>query len=41
MYILLIYYILYRWGYMAVASGMHDTVIVAGVEQMTHQDAKV
>ena len=27
-----------RWGYMAVASGMHDTVIVAGVEQMTHQD---
>lgn len=27
-----------RWGYMAVASGMHDTVIVAGVEQMTHHD---
>jgi acetyl-CoA C-acetyltransferase len=27
-----------RMGYMAVASGMHETVIVAGVEQMTHQD---
>ena len=27
-----------RWGYMAVASGMHETVIVAGAEQMTHQD---
>eukprot|EP00040_Diaphanoeca_grandis_P044817 m.271933 g.271933 ORF g.271933 m.271933 type:complete len:420 (-) comp98142_c0_seq1:30-1289(-) len=25
-----------RWGYMAIASGLHDTVIVAGVEQMTH-----
>ena len=27
-----------RMGYMAVASGMHETVVVAGVEQMTHQD---
>jgi acetyl-CoA C-acetyltransferase len=27
-----------RWGYMAVASGMHETVIVAGVEQMTHRE---
>ena len=27
-----------RWGYMAVASGLHETVIVAGVEQMTHRD---
>jgi len=29
-----------RWGYMAVASGMHETVIVAGVEQMTHREIK-
>jgi len=27
-----------RWGYMAVASGLHETVVVAGVEQMTHQE---
>jgi len=25
-----------RWGYMAVASGAHETVVVAGVEHMTH-----
>lgn len=27
-----------RWGYMAIASGLHDTVVVAGVEAMTHTD---
>ena len=27
-----------RAGYMAIASGLHDTVIVAGVEAMTHAD---
>ena len=25
-----------RLGYMAIASGQHDTVVVAGVEHMTH-----
>ena len=25
-----------RWGYLAVASGAHETVVVAGVEHMTH-----
>jgi len=30
-----------RMGYMAVASGMHETVVVAGVEQMTHRDRDV
>ena len=25
-----------RWGYMAVAGGMHDVVVVSGVEKMTH-----
>mmetsp|Transcript_40706 Transcript_40706/g.100578 ORF Transcript_40706/g.100578 Transcript_40706/m.100578 type:complete len:416 (+) Transcript_40706:15-1262(+) len=27
-----------RWGYMAVASGIYHTVVVAGVEQMTHTE---
>lgn len=27
-----------RWGVMAVASGLHDAVVVAGVEKMTHTD---
>jgi len=27
-----------RWGVMAVASGLHDVVVVAGVEKMTHTD---
>lgn len=27
-----------RWGVMAVASGLHDVVMVAGVEKMTHTD---
>ena len=27
-----------RWGYLAVASGAYDTVVVAGAEQMTHVD---
>ncbi|EKX46932.1 hypothetical protein GUITHDRAFT_70018 [Guillardia theta CCMP2712] len=27
-----------RWGYMAIASGMHENVLVLGVEQMTHCD---
>eukprot|EP00960_Hanusia_phi_P067512 766644-Hanusia_phi.AAC.4 len=27
-----------RWGYMAIASGMHENVLVLGVEQMTHSD---
>jgi acetyl-CoA C-acetyltransferase len=27
-----------RWGVMAVASGLHDIVVVAGVEKMTHTD---
>lgn len=27
-----------RWGVMAIASGMHDIVVVAGVEKMTHTD---
>jgi len=26
----------FRWGCMAVASGWHETVVVAGVEAMTH-----
>jgi acetyl-CoA C-acetyltransferase len=25
-----------RWGYMSILSGIHDTVVVAGVEAMTH-----
>ena len=25
-----------RWGYTAVASGLHDTVLVCGIERMTH-----
>ena len=25
-----------RWGYMAVAGGLHDTVVVCGIERMTH-----
>jgi acetyl-CoA C-acetyltransferase len=29
-----------RWGYMAVASGMYETVVVAGAEQMTHCDTE-
>ena len=27
-----------RWGVMAIASGLHDVVVVAGVEKMTHTD---
>jgi acetyl-CoA C-acetyltransferase len=27
-----------RWGYLAISSGAHDTVVVAGVEHMTHVD---
>ncbi len=27
-----------RWGVMAIASGMHDAVVVCGVEKMTHTD---
>jgi acetyl-CoA acetyltransferase len=27
-----------RWGYMAVASGIYETVVVAGVEAMIHAD---
>jgi acetyl-CoA C-acetyltransferase len=27
-----------RWGYLAIASGAYETVVVAGVEQMTHVD---
>lgn len=27
-----------RWGIMAIASGMHDVIAVAGVEKMTHTD---
>jgi acetyl-CoA C-acetyltransferase len=27
-----------RWGYLAIASGAYDTVVVAGVEHMTHVD---
>lgn len=27
-----------RWGVMAIASGLHDIVVVAGVEKMTHTD---
>ncbi|MDW8319175.1 MAG: beta-ketoacyl synthase N-terminal-like domain-containing protein [Anaerolineae bacterium] len=27
-----------RWGIMAIASGLHDVVVVAGVEKMTHTD---
>ena len=27
-----------RWGYMAIASGIHDVVVVCGVEKMTHTD---
>lgn len=27
-----------RWGVMAIASGLHDVVAVAGVEKMTHTD---
>jgi acetyl-CoA C-acetyltransferase len=27
-----------RWGVMAIASGLHDAVVVAGVEKMTHTD---
>ncbi len=27
-----------RWGYMAVAGGLHDVVVVCGVEKMTHTD---
>eukprot|EP00041_Stephanoeca_diplocostata_P038516 m.1522399 g.1522399 ORF g.1522399 m.1522399 type:complete len:375 (-) comp25230_c0_seq20:5786-6910(-) len=30
-----------RLGYMAIASGLHDTVVVAGVEAMTHQPTPV
>jgi acetyl-CoA C-acetyltransferase len=30
-----------RWGYMAIASGMAETVVVCGVEQMTHADTDV
>jgi len=29
-----------RWGYMAVASGQADVVVVAGVEHMTHAPGK-
>lgn len=29
-----------RWGYLAVTSGAHDTVIVAGVEHMTHVEVE-
>ncbi len=28
----------FRWGCMAIASGLHDVVVVAGVEKMTHTD---
>ena len=28
-----------RWGYMSILSGIHDTVVVAGVEAMTHVDS--
>lgn len=27
-----------RWGFMAIASGLHDVVAVVGVEKMTHTD---
>lgn len=27
-----------RWGVMAIASGLHDAVVVVGVEKMTHTD---
>jgi acetyl-CoA C-acetyltransferase len=27
-----------RWGYIAVAGGLHDVVVVCGVEKMTHTD---
>jgi acetyl-CoA C-acetyltransferase len=29
-----------RWGYMSLLSGIHDTVVVAGVEAMTHVDTE-